>query len=226
METAVLDLLREADRGLNELGDAGGSSEQQKLGRGWRKLRLAEALSVNRDDCTVDTGSKYPNVGLLSFGRGVFEKAPIDGAATSAKMLYRIKAGQFIYSRLFAFEGAYGVVPDHLDGYYVSNEFPVFDVDPKVTDGRFLAAYFRSQAVWEQLGQASRGLGNRRQRVHPEAVLALEVWLPPLELQRLIVEQMARLGDCRAMHQQALELLSALESSMLSQTLDLSNDSA
>jgi type I restriction enzyme, S subunit len=169
-------------------------------------------------------GKKYPNLGILSFGRGVFEKTPIDGSATAATTLYRVKAGQFIYSRLFAFEGAYGFVPERLDGYYVSNEFPVFEVDPTITSGRFLATYFRSKEVWERLGRESRGLGNRRQRVHPDSVLALEVWLPPLELQLLVVQQMTRLEECRKMHDQAMVLLSALEASTLNSILSLDSE--
>ena len=81
------------------------------------------------DSIAVDPGVTYPNVGLLSFGRGLFGKPPIDGARTSATTLYRIRAGQFIDSRLFAFEGAYAVVDEHFDGSFVSSEFPTFELD-------------------------------------------------------------------------------------------------
>jgi type I restriction enzyme S subunit len=52
----------------------------------------------------------YPNFGIYSFGRGLFRKSPIKGISTSAPTLFRVHAGDFIYSRLFAFEGAYGIV--------------------------------------------------------------------------------------------------------------------
>jgi type I restriction enzyme S subunit len=78
----------------------------------------------------VNPDESYPNLGIYSFGRGLFRKAPISGLETSAKVLYRVKAAQFIYSRLFAFEGAYGAVTKDYDGFYVSNEYPTFECNP------------------------------------------------------------------------------------------------
>jgi type I restriction enzyme S subunit len=172
-------------------------------------------MSVSRIECRVETGRKYPNVGILSFGRGLFEKPPIDGSATAAATLYQIRARQFIYSRLFAFEGAYSAVAEHFDNYYVSNEFPTFDLDETVVDPEFLAAYFRSRDIWEELGRSSHGLGSRRQRVHPEAVLRVRVWLPPMDAQQRVVANLDRLGNALGRRQRLLGVLGALESAAL-----------
>jgi type I restriction enzyme S subunit len=51
-----------------------------------------------------------------------------------------VRAKQFIYSRLFAFEGAYGVVPDEFDGLFVSNEYPTFDLDTSRVTPDFVQA--------------------------------------------------------------------------------------
>jgi type I restriction enzyme S subunit len=160
------------------------SSERQRVARGWTRVTLSEVLTPASEEIVVDPSASYPNFGILSFGRGLFEKPAIDGAQTSAKRLYRVSAGQFVYSRLFAFEGAYGLVEEPFDGYYVSNEFPSFDIDTNRVNPRFLAAYFRSPSTWEDLAVKSKGLGVRRQRVQPEAILQHQVWLPPLEEQR------------------------------------------
>jgi type I restriction enzyme S subunit len=164
----------------------------EKVARGWREVELGSVLSRSAARVAVDPAGIYPNLGIYSFGRGVFEKPPIEGHSTSATSLNGVKGGQFIYSRLFAFEGAYAFVPPEFDGYYVSNEFPTFDVDPEQVDARWLATYLRSPSRWAELGGASKGLGVRRQRVPAEAVLAYKVWLPPIERQR---ENLAALGE-------------------------------
>jgi type I restriction enzyme, S subunit len=187
----------------------------EREARGWRHLPLANIMTLAQKACPVATDGSYPNIGIYSFGRGLFEKPPIDGMSTSATTLYRIHAGQFIYSRLFAFEGAYGAVPDRFDGYYVSNEFPTFDVDASLADARFLAAYFRARDVWESVARSSRGLGSRRQRVHPEAVLAFGVWLPPLAEQQAVVDQVERLSISATYRDASLRALKALEASAL-----------
>ncbi|MBA3736393.1 MAG: hypothetical protein H0W90_14555 [Actinobacteria bacterium] len=169
------------------------TADGERVARGWTHTSLGEVLTPAPDEVIVDPATSYPNLGILSFGRGLFEKPPIDGAQTSAKKLFRVHADQFIYSRLFAFEGAYGVVDESFDGYYVSNEFPCFDVDTRRVHPRFLAAYFRSPSVWEALAIRSKGLGVRRQRVQPEAILDYEIWLPSLAEQNQIA-RMVELG--------------------------------
>lgn len=156
----------------------------------WPLVALGEVLTFARDPNEVDPETIYPNVGIYSFARGVFEKPPIKGNATSAITLYRIRAGQFIYSRLFAFEGAYGVVPERLDGYFVSNEFPTFDCDGRKLLPGYMKWLFSQLVVWRELAAVSTGLGNRRQRVHPDRLLEHRIPLPPLHEQQRIVAQL------------------------------------
>jgi hypothetical protein len=165
-------------------------SDAARAAAEWRLTRLDEVLTPRRDAVVVSAAESYPNVGIYSFGRGLFRKADIEGAATSARSLNRISSGQFIYSRLFAFEGAYASVTPDFDGSFVSNEFPTFDPDPTRLDARWLASYLRSPHHWTALRASSKGLGVRRQRVPVEAVLAYEVWLPPITTQREIVEHL------------------------------------
>jgi type I restriction enzyme, S subunit len=154
----------------------------------WPKAKLSQCMKPAEDAHTVEADKQYPNLGIYSFGRGLFRKQPIDGALTSATTLYRIKSGQFIYSRLFAFEGAYGAVADEFDGYFVSGEYPTFDCDPVYTTAEFLAAMFQSPDIWKSVAQRSKGLGDHRQRVKVEQLLDFEIPLPPLDWQAKIVK--------------------------------------
>lgn len=172
--------------------------EKARLAAGWRKVALGEVMAPAREPVVVDASSTYPNVGVYSFGRGLFTKPEIDGAATSAKTLNRIRAGQFIYSRLFAFEGAYATVEAHFDGAFVSNEFPTFDPAPERLDATWLAAVFRSPDRWIELSGSSKGLGVRRQRIPVEALLAHEVWLPPIDEQRGMTDATEQLAIAAA----------------------------
>ncbi|MGX1102566.1 MULTISPECIES: hypothetical protein [Bradyrhizobium] len=163
------------------------------------KVPLGEILTLAREPYAVDPSRAYPNVGIYSFGRGVFSKPPIEGRSTSADTLYRIHAGQFIYSRLFAFEGAYGVVPESCDEHFVSNEFPTFDCDRRRVFPEYLAWMFRHPAIWKDIAATSTGIGHRRQRVHPQQLLEHTISLPPLVEQQRILDRIqgaaTQIGD-------------------------------
>lgn len=163
--------------------------------KAWPQVALADLLSPAGESIAVQADASYANVGMYSFGRGLFRKSPIKGVATSAKTLNRIRSGDFIYSRLFGFEGAYGVVDEQFDGSFVSNEYPSFSIDDSRLIGEYLRYYFRRPSVWQAIALNSKGVGSRRIRVHPDRVLAHRIPLPPLEDQRGIVSKLVALAE-------------------------------
>jgi hypothetical protein len=217
-EREILALLEKLEGELGwALPDPEDGDEEAGL---WRQVRLGSAMQPAIERVTVQANRSYPNVGVYSFGRGLFEKPEIDGATTAATTLNRIKAGQFIYSRLFAFEGAYAYVPSHFDGYYVSGEFPAFDTDPEQLDARWLAAYLASPDRWADLAGRSKGLGVRRQRVPVEAVMNYEVWLPPIAKQRAMVGTIDSLDRVRAARRGADKRFDALLPAALNEAFE------
>ncbi|MCC7284459.1 MAG: hypothetical protein IT556_18920 [Acetobacteraceae bacterium] len=168
---------------------------------------LGEVLTPAGEPHRVETERSYPNLGIYSFARGCFEKPPIDGNLTSAPTLYRVRSGQFIYSRLFAFEGAYAVVPDELDGAFVSNEFPCFDVQRDLALPRYLRWMFSLPRMWASLAEGSKGMGDRRKRVHPEQLLTFQAALPSLDMQRRIVARLDAVEARIAQRQCAVDAL-------------------
>jgi type I restriction enzyme S subunit len=192
-------------------------SDAAKNELGWREVSLSSVMQLATDRIRVEIGSSYPNLGIYSFGRGLFMKPNIDGAVTSARFLNRVQSGQFIYSRLFAFEGAYGFVPPKFNGYYVSTEFPAFDTDPKYLDARWLASFLRSPDRWVELASSSKGLGVRRQRVPVESILAYKLWLPPVEHQRAIVHTINLLDGIMVARARSDRLVRSLMSAALNE---------
>ena len=154
---------------------------------GWRHLALGELLTESRQRVAVDVDGVYPMCGVYGFGRGVLFREAVRGATLSTPYLYRISAGQIIYSRLKAFEGAFALVPPAADGRYVSNEFPTFDVDEGQALPAFIAYVLTLRRTWMELTERITGVGARRERLQVEEFLEFEIDLPPLALQRSVV---------------------------------------
>ncbi|GAB3264976.1 hypothetical protein GCM10027425_30220 [Alteromonas gracilis] len=110
-------------------------------------------------------------------------------ADTKYKSFTQLGQNDVVYSKLGAFEGAVAVVPVSYEGFYVSPEFPVFEVDDSV-DTAFLRYCVVAESFVRQLVAASSGVGARQKRVSPGAFLDLSVPLPSLHQQREITRRL------------------------------------
>jgi type I restriction enzyme S subunit len=144
-------------------------------------------------DTEVRPDKPYHFAGVYCFGRGVFSGSVKSGAEFSYQRLTRLQAGNFVYPKLMAWEGAVGIVPANCDGLYVSPEFPVFSVHTDRVLPETLDTYFRDPAVWPALGGASTGTNVRRRRMNPKEFLRFRFPLPSMETQSRLRAVRARL---------------------------------
>jgi type I restriction enzyme S subunit len=159
--------------------------------------KLGEVLTESRHREPVAAKKVYPMAGVFGFGRGILLRAAVSGAEISAKHLYRIKPRQIIYSRLKAFEGAFALVPKTVDGRFVTNEFPTFDVDTSIAEPEFIALVLSRRQAWEQLSQRITGVGARRERLRVPDFLAFELNLPSLAEQHRVVAAVSTISELR-----------------------------
>jgi type I restriction enzyme S subunit len=178
------------------------------MSRHWPKVRLGEVLQPVARSEAVDAAKEYRLLGVRLDGQGPFLRETVTGAQTSASKLSRVAAGDFIYSRLFAWRGAFGIIAPELDGCYVSGEFPTFLPAYERLDIRFLRYWFtlpKTLAFVDENCSGSTPL--TRNRFKEEYFLALEIPLPPLAEQRRIVtrieELAAQIHGARALREQA-----------------------
>ncbi|AVS60306.1 restriction endonuclease subunit S [Paracidovorax avenae] len=144
------------------------------------KRRLSELVSQRQPDVAVDGTARYRFAGVYSFGRGVFPSTVKMGSEFAYQRLSTIRAGDFIYPKLMAWEGALGVVPPECDGMVVSPEFPVFTINTEAVLPEVLDIYFRTPDVWPILAEISGGTNARRRRLQPAAFLIYEMPVPPM----------------------------------------------
>ncbi len=147
------------------------------------KRRMSELVSQRQPDVAVDGTAQYRFAGVYSFGRGVFPSAVKMGSEFSYQRLSTVRAGDFIYPKLMAWEGALGVVPPECDGMVVSPEFPVFTVDTEAVLPEVLDIYFRTPDIWPTLAEISGGTNARRRRLQPATFLSYEMPVPSMARQ-------------------------------------------
>ncbi len=165
------------------------------MSKDWRQVALGEAVAPVGRPVVVEPLTEYPLLGIRLDGGGPFRRETKKGSQISAKTLFRVKSGDFIYSRLFAWRGAFGIVPEALDGCLVSNEFRTFVPRDSRIDVRFLNYWFRLSPVLRCVEADCTGSTPlTRNRYKEEFFLRLRIPLPPLTEQRRIVVRIEELA--------------------------------
>lgn len=174
------------------------------------KRRMSDLVSLRQPDVIVDATATYRFAGVYSFGRGVFPSAVKSGGEFSYERLSTVRAGDFIYPKLMAWEGALGVVPNGCDGMVVSPEFPVFAINREAVLPEVLDIYFRTPDVWPMLAEISGGTNARRRRLQPSTFLSYEMPLPSMAKQIELAAIHRHVGALKARHAAIREANAAL----------------
>jgi type I restriction enzyme S subunit len=175
----------------------------------WPRIKLTEVLELDLDRIDIDSSETYEMVGVYSFGRGLFHREPVQGSNTSYKSFYRLKADHVVMSQLFGWEGALALSSAEFAGRYVSPQFPTFRCKSDRLERSYLGWYIQRRAFWDDLGKRTRGMGDRRRTLSPEALLNCEIPLPSLDEQRRIIARIKELStkieEARSLQQQVQE---------------------
>jgi type I restriction enzyme S subunit len=171
---------------------------------------MSELISQRQPDVKVDGTVQYRFAGVYSFGRGVFPSVVKTGGEFAYERLSTVRAGDFTYPKLMAWEGALGVVPLKCDGMVVSPEFPVFSINTDEVLPELLDIYFRTPEVWPELAELSGGTNVRRRRLQPSAFLSYQIPVPSMATQLKLREVFRRTLVLKTKHTAIREANAAL----------------
>lgn len=146
-------------------------------------------------------------------GKGATKRNVGEGKTPQPFSGYRVRSGQFIYSRIDARNGAFAIIPSSLDGAVVSKDFPLFDIDRSMIDPGFLLLSVSNESFVDRIRRLSFGATNR-QRVKEEVFLDLQLELPPIDEQRRIASILDKADGLRAKRRKALAHLDTLSQSI------------
>lgn len=159
-------------------------------------VRLGDVLELQRRAVAVDPETMYCEVGVRSFGRGLFLKDPVSGADLGNKRVFHVEPDDLVVSNVFAWEGAVGVADERHSGTIGSHRFMTWrPSDASKVDVRFIAYYLGSDPGLATLQAASPGSAGRNRTLSIKNLKAIEAPLPPLTDQRRIAAHLDSVGD-------------------------------
>jgi type I restriction enzyme S subunit len=179
-----------------------------------RRARVGYVLELQRRPVEVDPIADYEEIGVRSFGKGIFHKDPVKGADLGKKRVFRIEPGDLILSNVFAWEGAIAIASEGERGKVGSHRFMTYSPKDESIDASWASWFFRSEVGLGLIRHASPGSAGRNRTLAIDRFEKLEIPLPPVDDQRQIARGLDRLSAAatraRAVRARATELADAL----------------
>ena len=151
-------------------------------------MRIGEFLKRNKTAVTIEDDKTYKRATIKVRNGGIFLRDEEIGSKIGTKNQFLIFKGQFLLSKIDARNGAFGVVPEELDGGIITGNFWTFDVNYDIVNPHYLALLTTTKAFVDFCEQASNGTTNRHYLQEP-LFLNIKVPVPSLAEQNKLVEE-------------------------------------
>ena len=151
-------------------------------------MRIGEFLKRNKTAVAIEDDKTYKRATIKVRNGGIFLRDEEIGSKIGTKNQFLISKGQFLLSKIDARNGAFGVVPEVLDGGIITGNFWTFDVDYNIINPHYLALLTTTEAFVQFCEQASNGTTNRHYLQEP-LFLNIKVPVPSLEEQNKLVKE-------------------------------------
>lgn len=153
-------------------------------------VAVSHLALLTRRNVTTKLDHTYVEIGVRSFGRGIFHKEPATGADIGSKRLFSIQPGDLVLNNVFAWEGAIGVAQASESQCVGSHRFLTYVVDESAVDVGYLRYYLLSAPGLEDIRRASPGSAGRNRTLGIKAFESIEVPLPPIAVQRRLARRL------------------------------------
>ena len=150
-------------------------------------MRIGEFLKRNKTAVAIDDDVIYKRPRIRVRNGGISLRDEMLGEKIGTKSQFLISKGQFLLSKIDARNGAFGVVPDKLDGGVITGNFWTFDVDYNIVNPHYLTLLTTTDAFIQFCEQASNGTTNRHY-LQESLFLNIKVPVPSLEEQNELVK--------------------------------------
>lgn len=148
----------------------------------WQPLAKVAPLAWRQIAINPDTS--YTEFGVRSFYKGVFLRRKVLGSFFDWQELYRLKAGDIVFSNIMAWEKAIAVAGPEHDGWVGNHRMLICEPREDVILASCLLHYFMTEEGFAKILKASPGTAARNKTLKADRLMEIEVPVPPLAAQK------------------------------------------
>jgi len=169
-------------------------------------VKIGDFLTRIKRPVELDPETEYKQVTIKLHHKGVVLRCLNKGKDIKSKM-YEVMAGDFILSGIDARNGAFGIVPEELDGAIVTNDFWYFDVDETVISKQLFLEL--TQTSWfDEICRLGSDGTTQRIRLQKDRFFNQDIVLPETHKQ---IELLNKLTDSKRLKKEILKQLTILD---------------
>jgi Restriction endonuclease S subunits len=178
----------------------------------WKSMAVSDFFNLASKAERTHTFDRERLLTVRLHGKGVVknEKLTITGGAN----YFSRTTGQFIFSKIDLLNGAFGIVPDELDGYSSSSDVPAYSFNAECSSAFFLGWL---TANYARLQIERTGTSSTLKRVSPVKFLMLDIVAPSLAEQQKIANCLTSLDELIAAQGRKVEALKTFKRGLMQQ---------
>lgn len=179
------------------------------------RYAVDDVIKLHRRPVDVVDSETYGEIGVRSFGKGIFHKPSISGRELGAKRVFWIEPDDLVFSSVFAWEGAVAKASQAEKGMIGSHRFMTYRVESDMADLRYLLSYFTSDVGQEMIRKSSPGSAGRNKTLGIKSFSQQEMMLPELSVQKRVAQILDGVSEAASRSSLAGEHMIALRRSLL-----------
>jgi type I restriction enzyme, S subunit len=187
----------------------------------WLQLTFRDVLKEVKRRVEWDDDQDYPLISVRRRSEGAFHRETLKGSEILTKKLNYAYAGEFLISKMQVVHGAMAVVPDALDGMFISDSYLAFQsADIDRFDINFIGWLSTTQQTYKAVRRCSYGVHIEKMTFDVDMFLNEKFQVPAdIEEQRFICSVLKQAESEANTSKTHLEQLKREKSALMSQLL-------
>lgn len=127
-----------------------------------KNFKIKDFLKRIKNPIDIEDGVNYKRITISGNHKGVSLRDNADGSKIGTKKQFLISGGDFILSKIDARNGAFGIVPENLDGAIITGNFWTYKVDKDLVDTEWFFYFTHSFNFIQICIESSTGSTHRK----------------------------------------------------------------
>lgn len=127
-----------------------------------KDFKIKDFLKRIKNTVEIKDGVSYKRVTVSGNHKGVSLRDEVEGSKIGTKKQFKISGGDFILSKIDARNGAFGIIPEDLDGAIITGNFWTYKVDKELVNTEWFFYFTHSFNFIQICVESSTGTTHRK----------------------------------------------------------------